>query len=250
MLERLISLIGHGDGEDVSGELASWYLEVFEKNLRIRDEASKGQILHQVKGLLDRSLKGVKSRNELVDRMGDPAGLGKELSNPANWVIDMGSPLSPKTEIEPFFSRRGRLILSTIFLLALVIPIGIFLIKPDIGWMLPGILLLFIVIWALGLSFLNTYLGYLGTLSRLKEAQVHVNAVSLNDLQRHSKIFIALSVVLSLTCGVLPLLFDISLLSIMVPITASTIAASLMGYRMMNIEGAKVLNSRKNDNAV
>jgi len=242
-------LIGLGDGNDASGELTSWYMEVFERNLRIRDEVSKGQIVHQVRGLLERSSKGVKNRNELVDRMGDPAGLGKELSNPANWVIDMGSPLSLKTEIDPFFSRRGRLILSTIFLLAMAIPIGILLVQPDIGWLLPGILLVFIVIWALGLSFLNTYLGYLGTLSRLKEAQVHVNAISLNDLRRHSRIFLALSTVLSLTCGVLPLAFDMSLLSVTVPITASTIAASLMGFRMMNLEGRKVLEIRKIDNS-
>ncbi|MGA1792722.1 MAG: hypothetical protein ACMUHM_02120 [Thermoplasmatota archaeon] len=236
-------MIGLGDGVGSSEEPVSWYLEVFERNLRIRDEVSREQIIHQVNGMLKSSSKGVKNKKELVDRVGDPAGLGRELSNPANWVIDLGSPLAPTPNIEPFFSRRGRLLLSIIFLLALAIPIGIFLVRPDKGLLFPGMLLVFIVIWALGLSFLNTYLGYLGTLSKLNDAQVHVNAIGRTELRRHSVAFLILSMVISMVCGAAPSIMDITLLSVSAPLTASTIAASIIGYRMLNIEGNKALKT-------
>ncbi|MGA1872746.1 MAG: hypothetical protein ACMUHY_03665 [Thermoplasmatota archaeon] len=225
----------------IEGDMA-WYMNEFQKNLRIRDEVSRNQIVIQVGSMIKRSGRDIETTDDLVRRFGDPADLGRELSNPLNWMIDMGTPMSPGTDIEPFFSGRGRLILSLIFLMALAIPIGIFLVQPDSGWLMPGMLIVFIVLWALGLSFLNTYLGYIGTTSKLMKYQVNVKSIDMSALRRHARIFVVISVVLTVMFGIIPLSLEPGLLTVAVPISVSTILASFIGYRMLNIEGGKVLS--------
>lgn len=218
-----------------------WYLDTFQRNLRIKDEASKRKIVLQVSSMVSRIAKDHMSKEDLVKKMGDPARLGMELSAPENWSIDLGSPLFPGVEIEPFFSRRGRSILIAMFLIAILIPMIIFFTKPDTGWSLPGLLLIFVVIWALGLSFMNSYLGYLGTLSRLNGTNINVRSMGYEDLRRHSLIFGIISVVASFSLGTIFFIMDNSLLSVSFPLFLSTSTASIIASRMMMIEGRKVL---------
>ncbi|MBN1538829.1 MAG: hypothetical protein JW939_01690 [Candidatus Thermoplasmatota archaeon] len=230
--------------DDLEGP-SLWYLDTFQKNLRMKDEASKRNIFLQVRSMVRRIAKDDTSKEDLVKKMGDPARLGMELSASKNWYIDLGNPLFPGVGIEPFFSRRGRFLLIVMFLLAISIPVFIFFTKPDDGWLLPGLLMIFVVIWALGLSFLNSYLGYLATLSRLRGNGLNVRSMGYGDLRRHSLIFGIISVGVSFALGTTFFIVDNSLLSISFPLFISTAAASIIACRMMIIEGGKVLNGPK-----
>ncbi|MBN1389930.1 MAG: hypothetical protein JXA22_04740 [Candidatus Thermoplasmatota archaeon] len=228
-------------GKAVSDEASVWYLDTFLGNLDIKDDASRKQIFLHMRSMVMKASSGTMSRKELIDILGDPAILAGEISTPSNWVIDLGTPIFPKTEIDPFFSRGGRVMLILMFIFALSLSMGMFIVHPDIGWSFPGLLLVFIVIWALGLSFLNSYLGYLGTSHRLKRTGLTISSIGYGDVRRNAIFFFLISFFVSLISGTIFVLIDTSLLSISLPISISTIAASVIASRMMIIEGGKVL---------
>lgn len=227
------------DGSRVS--LAAWYISTFERSLRIKDKEDKDQIIGQIKPSIINVSKKASSKEEMVSELGDPRILARELSDPRNWVLDIGSPLSPRREVKPFFSNRGRLFLMVLFLIGIVIPAGMFILRPELGWVLPGLLLSFVALWALGISFLNNFLGYLGTAQDLKETGMKIGTMGRKSLRNYIFSFVTISVVISIILGSGSVILDTGVLSVSFPITLSTIAATIMAARMMYMEGKKVL---------
>lgn len=222
--------------------LVRWYLDELDKNLRIKDDIYKEQIMDQVRPSLVEISNKVHTKKELIRTFGDPRSIARELSDPKNWVVDLGSPLSPQKEIKPFFSSKGRLILTMMFTLGFAIPIGIFLLRPETGWVLPGVLISFEVIWAIGLAFLNNYLGYLGTAWSLKGSNMSITTIDYSNLKKHILIFCGSSILISFLLGTCSIFLDPAVLSVSIPVTTSTIAATIISARMMHIEGKKVLS--------
>jgi uncharacterized membrane protein len=221
--------------------LVNWYLDELERGLRVKDRAYREQILAQVKPAVMETANRSTSKKDLVREMGSPKEMARELSDPRNWVVDIGSPLSPRKEIAPFFSPRGRYILTTMFLMGIAIPILLFIFKPDVGWVLPGLLLSFVAVWAIGVSFLNNYLGYLGTAWDLKGSNMNISTIGIRKLRVHLTIYTTTSITISLVLGSASVILDNRLLSVAVPITFSTIAAAIISARMIDKEGKRVL---------
>jgi uncharacterized membrane protein len=228
--------------DDENVKIAEWYISNLEKALRIKDKVYKKQIIDQIRPSIEKASKRASSKADMIREMGDPRNIAGELSDPRNWTIDIGTPLSPGKEIKSFFSYRGRIILMLLFMVGLVIPIALFIFNPETGWVLPSLLVAFVALWALGISFLNNFLGYIGTAVDLKRTDMKIDTIDSISLKRYIAIFIIISLSISIFLGTISVILDPGVLSISFSISLSTSAATLIAARMMYIEGRKAMD--------
>jgi len=224
----------------ISEELSLQYLRTFERNLRIKDRKMKEEILASVNEKIS-NLKGINDLGSLITEMGDPVELARDLSNPVNWVIDIGTPLDPKVPMEGYFSRKGRIMIASVFILGLVLSFLILMTLKDPAWTLSGTLIVFFAIWVIGSSLLNSYLGYLSLYQKLKGSDLKIEGLRRGDLKKQLSMAFLMISVLMVLCGVLPVVVDTPAGFLSIPLAIVTFTVSVIGIIILYMEGRRVL---------
>ncbi|MGA1849129.1 MAG: hypothetical protein ACMUHB_07295 [Thermoplasmatota archaeon] len=223
-----------------NGNPTQEYLRIFQRNLHIKDLEINDQIIASIKQKLS-SLDKVEEMEILVSELGDPAKLARDLSNPDNWVMDMGTPLNPKVPIDPYFSRRGRIMIAGVFILGLILSFLLLTTFRDVAWTLSGTMVVFFAIWIIGSALLNTYLGYLSTFQKLKRSGLGIEGMKLGSLKKQLAGASLISVVIMLLCGAVPAIIEFPAGILSIPLSMTTLVMTLIGLFVLNREGSRVL---------
>jgi hypothetical protein len=217
------------------------YMDRFSRNLKIKDEQMKEEIIHTIRSRLKGLAEPGDDLNELIGKLGDPSKLGRELSNPENWVVEIGTPLSPKVPINPFFSQKGRIFLGGIFILGLIMSFAILVTLGDPGWIVAGILIIFFAIWIILSALLNSYLGYFSTLREMKKEGIRLEGISYSLLKKHTIVYLCIILSILVLLAFVPVLLDSTHGIISLPLSLSTSVAVIVSSAIVMREGKKVL---------
>ncbi len=216
------------------------YLALFNKNLRIRERAVRSDLLIDIENKLQ-NIGPVKDLEDIIIKIGDPVSLAEELSNPDNWVIDVGKPLNPKVPIKPYFSPRGRIILATVFIIGLIFSFFTLTSGNTSGWISSGVLILFFTYWIVLSSLMNSYLGYFIMVKDVKKEGLRTEGLSRKELKLHVNIFLFISIIILLFMGFLPLFLNITSGTMSLPLAFSTFIAVIISCIIVFKEGKKVI---------
>ncbi len=225
-----------------SDEIAEKYLSEVERRLRIRDEYVRKQLLNELRSAVVKASAEARSIDDIKKALGSPGALARKLSDPSNWIIDMGGPMNPKVPIRSFLSAS---VLRVIFLLLLLgMGFAIFMLilpeGPDLSY--SSITVGFCGLWGVGAYVINRYLGYLLTASDLHASGMKVEMLSGKEFTRQVIGLTGLGLLFLWALGLAPLLLNIEGGVVSIPLAAgSTLALSTGAYLMMK-EGRSVLN--------
>jgi hypothetical protein len=200
------------------GDHISRYMMELSSGLRIRDMAAKGQLLSSVERDLKRSAGKASSYEGLVKVLGPPRELASKLSDPRNWVVQMGTPLMPKVPLGPAISSRGRLMLSVFIVSMFVVSGALFAFLPSDAITYPVMLMVSAMIYLLVSTMFYGFIGYTMTYGSMIGSGIGVEPCSrtVYDLQLLS----AGAAVLLLDAGMVlyPLAGDGSAILVSVPL--------------------------------
>lgn len=219
------------------------FIRRFEKGLRIKDDASREEIIEEITSrIVDLERKG-KDLEGIIEIMGQPEELASMLSNPENWFIDMGTPTSPLVPVESFISNKGRTMLIIAFLLALLLS-SLMVITGEFGLLVPVILAFTITLWALMAAWLNQHLGYILTYKKMKDGKMKVSPISKNGMLISIWKHFTFSIILSFVLILSPLVFDRDSLFFSIPLGAITIIGSFAMGILISMEAGKVIDGK------
>jgi len=173
MAKREVQGSGMGDRDHLSR-----YMMELSAGLRIRDRAAKEQLLSSVERDLKRSASKVSSFEGLVNELGPPRELASKLSDPRNWVVQMGTPLMPKVPLVPAISSRGRLMLTVFIVSMLVVSGALFAFLDEDEMVYPVMIMVSALIYLLVSTMFYGFVGYAMTYRSMKGGGMGVEPCS------------------------------------------------------------------------
>ncbi len=160
------------------GDPVKKYLSELSVGLRIRDRAAKEQLLSTVEKDLRRAAGKDPSYEGLVKELGPPRELASKLSDPRNWVVQMGTPLMPKVPLVPAISSSGRFMLSIFIVAMFVVSGALFAFLPPDDIIYPVMLMVSALIYLLVSTIYYGFIGYSLTYKAMKGSGIGVEPCS------------------------------------------------------------------------
>jgi hypothetical protein len=162
---------------------ADEFLKRFSSSLRLRDKEVADALTELIKSRIDSLHSREKSMDELISVLGRPEDLARTLSDPTNWVIEMGTPLNPGVPIKSFLSTTGRNMLLAVFILALILS-AVLVVSGTVELIYPVVISISIALWAILISWFTQFLGFISAYAELREGSLPVNAPSRDRFRR------------------------------------------------------------------
>lgn len=208
---------------------ADEFLRRFSSSLRLRDKEVADALTELIKSRIDSIRSKKKTMEELISALGRPEDLARTLSDPSNWVIEMGTPLNPGVPIKSFLSSTGRNMLLAVFILALILSAAL-VVSGTVDLVYPVVISISIALWAILISWFTQFLGFISAYKEITEGSLPVNAPSKDRFRRSVLFSMVFLFLVSMLLALSPLLGEREGFRISIPAAIiSMLAVVIMG---------------------
>ncbi|MFW3146735.1 MAG: hypothetical protein ACMUIE_07995 [Thermoplasmatota archaeon] len=219
------------------------YISELMSSLRIKDDEARKGIELTLRTSISRLKEKEPPYASIIKEIGDPRALARELSDPSNWMLEIGTPLRPKVQVPSYFSKKGRLLLMSGFLAGIIFSIVLYVAGRGENIILPGLIVLLLGYWLVWASLINDHLGYFALVRELKSTKISLSMISRNELKRSVLILGNLSILMSITIVLVPYLIEPSSLVLSMPLAAVSSCATLLLCVLIWKEGSRILDA-------
>ncbi len=218
---------------------ADEFLRRFSSSLRLRDKEVADALTELIKSRIDSIHSKKKTMEELISALGRPEDLARTLSDPSNWVIEMGTPLNPGVPIKSFLSSIGRNMLLAVFILALILSAAL-VVSGTVDLVYPVVISISIALWAIMISWFTQFLGFVTAYKEITEGSLPVNAPSRDKFRGSFLLSMVFLFFLSMLLALSPLLGEREGFRISIPAAIISILAVVIMGVMIWKESSKI----------